>query len=404
MANEIMAKPIEKLTKKIHSDILCPFCMSELNRGEIIYKCPTCGKIVKQSAYEFATMKAPACYDPKCKKQIAKRYCKKCNNPLPFDILQYKKNLRFALIGIKGSGKTNYLTTMITEAKKTQSFPMILSWRENQTKLHYQANKRKLYEDRKRLDETTPGVRPTAQQWKLTARQGRAAREGTGNERSSDVYSLTIFDGAGEDCEHPDPVLSRYISGAHALIILFDPLILPSIVAEFSESVIGRSKDAEHYAEDHANMVVEIANYIRESCQINADDDIPKDVAIVFTKIDEVFSTFGFGTVRNPSPHLDAGGFVQKDADEVDREIRNWLIEREETEFLDAIEANFELSRVRFFGVSSYGEHPDNEGNPTVVEPLRVLDPLYWVLSLEGIIPVINNQTEQEKDEPLLED
>ena len=126
MANEIMAKPIEKLTKKIHSDILCPFCMSELNRGEIIYKCPTCGKIVKQSAYEFATMKAPACYDPKCKKQIAKRYCKKCNNPLPFDILQYKKNLRFALIGIKGSGKTNYLTTMITEAKKTQATSLYL--------------------------------------------------------------------------------------------------------------------------------------------------------------------------------------------------------------------------------------------------------------------------------------
>ena len=67
MANEIMAKPIEKLTKKIHSDILCPFCMSELNRGEIIYKCPTYGKRVNQRDYVFAKSKATAGYDAKYK-------------------------------------------------------------------------------------------------------------------------------------------------------------------------------------------------------------------------------------------------------------------------------------------------------------------------------------------------
>ena len=137
---------------------------------------------------------------------------------------------------------------------------------------------------------------------------------------------------------------------------------------------------------------------------INAGKKIPKDVAIVFTKIDEVLDTFGFGTVRKPSPHLEAGGFVQEDADEVDREIRNWLKEWGEISFLDAIEANFDSSHVRFFGVSSFGSHPDDNGHPIDVKPHRVLDPLYWMLSLEGVIPIISNETEKEQDESSFEE
>lgn len=393
-----------KLGKLFHSDILCPYCMNELNRTQILYMCPTCGKEIKQNAFEFARMKAPVCNDPNCQRQITKRYCIQCRTPLPFDILQYKKNLRFALIGITGSGKTNYLTTMITEAKKTDDFPMIFTWRENQTRIVYLYNKNMLYKDKDRLDETDPGVRPKAQQWKLTPRNGGTTGKLQDNGKNTDIYSLTLFDGAGEDCEHTDPVISRYINGAHALIVLYDPLALPNLSMNLSEKAIQRSTTAHHVSDDNAAMVEEISNYIRENCRINAGKKIPKDVAIVFTKIDEVLDTFGFGTVRKPSPHLEAGGFVQEDADEVDREIRNWLKEWGEISFLDAIEANFDSSHVRFFGVSSFGSHPDDNGHPIDVKPHRVLDPLYWMLSLEGVIPIISNETEKEQDESSFEE
>lgn len=386
------------LSKLMHSDILCPHCMEELRREDILYICPIGNHVVKQNAMEFVSMRAPVCKNSSCHRQIAKRYCKYCKSPLPYDILQYKKNLRFAMIGITGSGKTNFLTTMLTEAKRAQEFPMIITWREKQTKLVYIKNKDMLYRDKKRLDMTTPGVRPVPQQWKLTPRTMLNTSRLTETGRVEEVYSLTVFDGAGESCENTDPVVSRYIMGAKALIILFDPLALPTFSSHLPEEVIRRSTVTEHEADDNTSMVEEVANYIRENCNIGAKDRIDKDVAIVFTKIDEVFDSFGFGTVNEPSPHNGVGGFVKKDADEVDREIRDWLRERGELSFLDAVEAHFNPSRVKFFGVSSFGQHPNNNGEPVVIEPHRVLDPFYWMLSLEGVIPVITDDGDPQEE------
>lgn len=386
------------LPRLMHSDILCPHCMEELRRVDILYVCPICNHVVKQSAVELTRMKAPFCKNPSCHKQIAKSCCKYCKKPLPFDILQYKKNLRFAMIGITGSGKTIFLTTMLTEARSTKDFPMILTWRENQTKLVYTMNRDILYRDKKRPDVTTPGVSPVPQQWRLTPRNMTETSRLSGKERAEEVYSLTVFDGPGESCENTNPAISRYIHGANMLIILFDPLALPSFSTQIPEEVIRRSTVAEHGADDNASMVEEVANYIRENCRINAKDRIDKDVAIVFTKIDEVLDSFGFGAVREPSPHNAAGGFVKRDADEVDREIRDWLKERGELSFLGAVDAHFDPSRVRFFGVSSFGRHPDDEGNPINIKPRRVLDPFYWMLSLEGVIPVITDAGDKQEE------
>ena len=80
-------------------------------------------------------------------------------------------------------------------------------------------------------------------------------------------------------------------------------------------------------------------------------------------------------------------GFVEADSAMVDLEIRDWLARQGETAFLDAIDANFK--NVRVFGVSSFGNPPDQQKRLGKVRPHRVLDPIMWLLASEGVIPTI---------------
>ena len=99
--------------------------------------------------------------------------------------------------------------------------------------------------------------------------------------------------------------------------------------------------------------------------------------------------SFGNAVVMHPSPHLSKKGFDKLDSDAVDAEIRDWLESKGETSFLDAIDTNFKRNRVRFFGVSSFGQPPTGNGQLGKVVPHRVLDPLMWMLSKEGIVPTL---------------
>lgn len=203
------------------------------------------------------------------------------------------------------------------------------------------------------------------------------------------TYSLTIFDGAGEDCTKLDPAISRYINGSKALIILVDPLSLPHVARRINPKILQWSSTTEHDSDASANMVDNLANYIRQSCGIPSGKLIDRDIAVVFTKIDAVKDSFGSATVMQPSPHMAQKAFIQADADAVNAEIRDWLDMEGETAFLNAIDTTFKKNKVRFFGISSFGQPPTGDRQLARVIPHRVLDPLLWMLSKENMIPTV---------------
>jgi len=82
-------------------------------------------------------------------------------------------------------------------------------------------------------------------------------------------------------------------------------------------------------------------------------------------------------------------GFVKADADEVNMEIKDWLINQGETAFVDALETSFRPGKVSFFGVSSFGQPPMGGNQLGKIMPHRVLDPLFWMLAKEGIVPTV---------------
>ena len=238
---------------------------------------------------------------------------------------------------------------------------------------------------------TKAGESPKPQLWTILDNSKKSEKIPT--------YALTIYDGAGEDCEHigytaKDAEISKYISGSDMLLIMFDPLLLSSVRSEIMPEILNASMATERQTSAPANMVSMInslANYIRQSCNIKPGKRINARAAVVITKLDalrEISGGFGSSsTILKESPHAKMHGFVKSDSEMIDLEIRDWLSRQGETAFLDAIDANFK--NVRVFGVSSFGNPPDKHKNLAKVRPHRVLDPVMWLLAEENIIPTL---------------
>ncbi len=364
------------------SDVLCPYCLREIRSKDLEMVCELCGVKANPSKADLLLKKSPKCQQSGCRGIASNRRCGHCGGKLPPDILDYEKNMRFSILGIAGCGKTNFLTTMLHELRHTPGCPWVLSSMDDQTAAIFQENDRAVYEMRQPVAATAAGSSPPPQLWRIKDRNRMT-------EKIIPSYSLTIFDGAGEDCSHIDPVISRYINGSKVLFILIDPLALPGVAKTISRDILNWSTTASHDADASADMVDGLANYVRRSCNISPGKLIDRDVAVVFTKIDAVKDSFGTATVVQPSPHLAQKGFVKSDADAVDAEIRDWLERQGESAFINAIETNFRASRVRFFGISSFGQPPTGNFRLGRVMPHRVLDPLIWMLSKEGIVPTV---------------
>ena len=316
--------------------------------------------------------------------------CKYCGSKLPPQIMFHDKYLSFCTIGVAGAGKSSYLTTMLHELKYS-GLPWVIQSPDVETLEKAQLNEQNVYEERLCPEGTKSGVAPKPQLWTIL--------DNSKNAEKIPNYSLTIYDGAGEDCEHigytaVDAAISRYIAGAGMLLIMFDPLLLQSVRSEIGLDILNASMATERQTSAPANMVSmanSLANYIRQSCNINPGKRIEAHAAVVITKLDalrEMQGGFGASsTIMKESPHAKMHGFVDSDSEMVDLEIRDWLARQGETAFLDAIDANFK--NVRVFGVSSFGKPPDQHKRLAKVRPHRVLDPIMWLLANEGIIPKI---------------
>lgn len=367
-----------------HSDKLCPYCLDELRPKEIKLLCPMCGH-----QYDMPTilgnfpvrMKPVRCTEKGCYNAVcSQKVHVTCGSVLPPDILDYSKYLRFSVIGTTGSGKTNYLTIMLHEMQNSPDIPWVLSHMNDETLAIYQHNEDLIYFNHHPADVTTAGLAPIPMQWKI-----KDTTKMTAN--SIPCYSLTIFDGAGEDQSNPPPAISRYISGSKTLMILIDPLTLAGIKNDVDSDIYNWSRTADLRDNSSKTLVDNLATYIRNSCGKGPRYLIDKDVAIIFTKMDTVMKSFGQAIVTKPSPHVKKRAFVQSDADQVNLNIQNWLKAHGEVSFLNAVNSNFKPGKVHYFGVSSFGQPPIGDQKLGRIMPHRVLDPMYWMLAEEGIIP-----------------
>ena len=115
-------------------------------------------------------------------------------------------------------------------------------------------------------------------------------------------------------------------------------------------------------------------------------EQIGKPIAVVFSKIDALWHTFGNGSPLRATVPQD-GAFDEADSLNVHEEIRH-LLRNWEGAQIDMILRNH-YPRHRFFGVSALGQPPtaDNDVSASGIQPYRVADPLLWLLSEFGAVP-----------------
>jgi GTPase SAR1 family protein len=320
-----------------------------------------------------------------------------CNETLPDSLFDTTK-MSFSLIGSSGSGKTNYITVLLTEMKKrSKNLKFSLMPKTTETRSNYTMNFKTIYEDKMPLGATAAGSeRPSI--WTI-ANLNKKSIGGRAH-----TYVLNLFDGAGETHKNLDSEAAkrdaRYIEHSDAIIFVIDPLRFKSLreLSQKIDSEKSMSSSAEDTDEDDAPYIISnTADMIRGALRKKSNQKIDKHVAIIISKMDLFLGDefFQGGNFLNDSPHAEKGYFDMADCEKVDEEITQWLRENEEEEFLNILEENFYFNKSRLrpnakkcflFGASAFGNAPDSDGSLPNIHARRVLDPILWLLAQQGFI------------------
>lgn len=364
--------------------IVCPYCLEKLKTNEVQRVCNICGGKYTPGAMDGLMLRigrVPKCESTAgCLGQYAVLKCAKCGYELPADIAQYDKYVRFAVVAPSGAGKSNFITTMLEEAKHNHHLNLLITPMNRETQNYHNKSAEYIYDKLCPVPATTAGT-VIPMQWRIQD-LNRATKTIVPS------YSLTIFDGAGEDQTNLDPTISRYIAGSKMIVLLLDPTKLAGVREQMTVDEItkagGTSKMVTRAeTQDFINGLIA---YLKTAFSIPTGGKIKVPVAVVFGKIDAVASKLGAALVLKESGHAKQGKFIQTEADNIHAEIDGWMDVCGDN-LTNMFNVNF--TNWRYFGVSSFGMLPEGRDKLKKPMPLRVLDPLIWDLSLEGIVPTV---------------
>ena len=207
------------------------------------------------------------------------------------------------------------------------------------------------------------------------------------NYKIKDSITLSLYDTAGENLDKEDSMLcnNQYIANANGIIILLDPLQIPSVRKQLEGKIKLPAQNS-----DTTEILNRVIKVIRDRKKIKDKSKINIPIALTFTKMDVLIKYDIIpeeSALRLQSEHLARGAFVKSDFENTRLEIEGLL----ENFFADeVIQLLKQFSCYAFFGVSALGENPEGgvnmSGEPN---PIRVLDPLLWLLSLNKHIKTI---------------
>jgi len=359
--------------------------MDVYDKNNVKYTCPDCGYDGSKPKMFSRTVKCTNT-EVKCNGIAILRQCPSCDHDIPLAVLE-TKNLPFSIIGVPGSGKTNYITVMLHELKKSAGLKLALSHQDKETRDHQSKHYKMIYEDLEPPPANVSGeITPQIWSIKNLAKIGK---------NKVPTYTFTIFDGAGEDHKEnidANSAVVRYINMSEAIIFVLDPLTISAIRNEghidqkVIQNSLGGGTGEVAFAQDIIN---DIANYIRSMNpgKYRSDSRIKIPVAVVMSKFDTVWSHHSFGQdplVRNPSLTIENGKISVEEIEEVNQEVQDWLREIDEDGLLATLDANF--PNHKFFGVSSYGKPPKDASTLNKPHPHRVLDPILWLFKSKKFI------------------
>ena len=288
-----------------------------------------------------------------CRRPVYTRVCPICHNIIPPGA-EDEGNKIFVILGPKGVGKSHYIAVLINQLKNyvSKEFNGVLNAATDSTTLKY----RDMYY-RRLFDSDSPKV-----------------------------FTFAFFDTAGEDLTSTDRMmalsLNSFISNAAGIVYLVDPLQVRYI----NQRIHVDNKPP--VGPDESDMLNNICQIIRTNKKLKAKEKIEIPIAVCLTKSDVLFKApeneeedkvlFGpCSTLHIPREH---GRFDKENFDQIDAELEEYLRRCLGDNFIQLVNGFREHC---FFAVSALGCNPTGNTLPRGVSPMRVEDPLIWLLNRE---------------------
>ncbi|MEV7425085.1 MULTISPECIES: TRAFAC clade GTPase domain-containing protein [unclassified Streptomyces] len=332
---------------------------------------------------------------PGCGVSTPVRVCRSCHSDLPSDYCDQDSRI-IALVGAKASGKSTYVSVLVNEVRNRvgRAFDASLAAMGSDTQRRDREMAEDLYE-RLRLPGTT---RPAALGFNdpLLYRLSlpRRGRLGDGTRHTA----LVFFDAAGEDLKSSEAMdrYTHYLGAADGIILLVDPLQLGAVRDQL---VPGEGPPPPAVETPPQQIAADLAAQLRAHGRGGSRGRISTPMAVAISKSDMLRPLLGpHSAVLRNAPHS-GGALDDDDRLAAHEELRSLMDGWDSGALYRQLERDF--AELSLFGVSALGSPPPSDAPadaPTSgPRPLRVEDPLLWLLGRRGLIPVQKNSTSRSK-------
>lgn len=373
------------------TELICPYCWQRATPRELRLRCPE--ECKRDGVFFASTAKQSRC--PHGKEPSTARFCPHCDNRLEYDYITTRSQI-VAMIGSRQAGKSTYVGVLIHELRNRvgEAFHgMSAELVGDSSRTRYrQVFAGPMYGQGKlvpvtdslraahRLDPLLFMLRfpqPRSRIIKAPLLPGRRARD------RLTATMMIFYDTSGEDILKDEGVdrLGRYLGAADGIIFLLDPLQISTV-----RRAVGDATPIPKDAPDQVEMIMRLTESLRARRQLVATQKISTPLAVAVAKTDALNGVLPTESVlRQRGPH--EGVYDETDGQHVHDETRATISSWTDGDsLLNTVHNNF--STYRFFGISALGSPPVNETeiSPSGIHPLRVEDPLLWLLAQFGHI------------------
>lgn len=389
--------------------LACPYCYETFTARQILFRCNgrlskqgkqcdprpdeqfearrgtrlEAGPVFKANGLAGGSTNTAAC--PECGSSTAYRVCPVCHSQLPAQFGMVGSRM-IGMAGAKDSGKTVYMTVLLHELRNRTGaqFGAALMGADEETLRRFGSEYEDQLYDRGHMFGTTRRAAANGRVDPLVFRFTVAPGGPRGSRAQQSLMSF--FDTAGEDFEsqHSVDVNTRYLACADGILLLLDTLQMKG-ARELAAPGTPLPGTGPLYQSPETILSRVTEQLLKQNR--GGRGDIGKPIAVVFTKLDALWHTFGDGSPLRAAPQR-SGIFDESDSLDVHEEIRHLLRSWEGSQIDMILRSHY--PRHRFFGVSALGQPPTetNDVPASGIQPYRVADPLLWLLSEFGAVPV----------------
>lgn len=363
--------------------VVCPRCFHPTLSDELPFRCVRVPRVGVASCAPFnrpGRQRRVPC--PSCGVPTSVHSCPRCFHELPGDY-SAMVSMMVPLVGPVGSGKTTFATVLLHELRDRigAAYEAAVNVMDDGTAAQLDVLEAALYERGELPSPTAPALLAarTPMIFRFAARESGRRRE---HRRAS---ALVFIDSSGQDAAN-HAVATRslgHLAYAQGILLVVDPFDFPAFRAGSAHGGDG-PKSSGGMAPDQ--WVAVIAEQLRAGWNLAGDQLLDVPLAVCLAKADALWPQLPPGSALLQAAAHD-GAFDEADAAQVADEVGALVYSWDYGALARQLNAAF--SRYSLFCFSALGGPPgaDARAPREGVHPIRVADPLLWLLSQAGSVP-----------------